>query len=150
MKPEDPVFMQSFKTDLLIHEFLHLLQVCQGIHSGSCYEAVARWYRDSRYGIPSSNGLVHADTTKDTRPDTLAINRMKYVVWHALYNYQRLCAVPQDESWKNMHYGERYRSAEKELRSSPTSGKKYSPAEAVLRTTLRQVSGAITTGRARK
>ena len=113
MKPEDPVFMHRFKTDLLIHEFLHILQVHQGIDSRLCYEAVARWYRDPRYGIPSPNGIVYADTTKDRRPDTLAINRMKYIVWHQLYNYRRLSDVPQDESWKNMQYGERYRSAEK-------------------------------------
>jgi len=113
MKPEDPVFMQRFKTDLLIHEFLHILQVHEGIDSRSCYEAVAGWYIDPRYGIPSPNGIVHADTTKDRRPDTLALNRMKYIVWHQLYNYRRLNDVPQDESWKNMQYGERYRSAEK-------------------------------------
>jgi hypothetical protein len=113
MKPEDPVFMQRFKTDLLIHEFLHILQVHQGIDSRSCYKAVVRWYLDPRYGIPSSNGVVHADTTKDRRPDTLAINRIKYIVWYELYNYRRLRDVPQDESWKNMQYGERYRSAEK-------------------------------------
>jgi hypothetical protein len=113
MKPEDPVFMQRFKTDLLIHEFLHILQVHQGIDSRSCYEAVAQWYRDPRYGIPSSNGVVHAGTTNNRRPDTLAINRMKYIVWYHLYNYRRLRDVPQDESWKNMQYGERYRSAER-------------------------------------
>jgi len=113
MKPEDPVFMHRFKTDLLIHEFLHILQVHQGIDSRSCYEAVARWYLDPRYGIPSSNGVVPADTTKDKRHDTLAINRIKYIVWYQLYNYRGLRDVPQDESWKNMQYGERYRSAEK-------------------------------------
>lgn len=112
MKPEDPVFMPRFKTDLLIHEYLHLLQVHQGIDSRSCYEAVARWYRDPRYGIPSPNGIVSADA-KDRRPDTLAINRMKYILWHDLYNYRRLSDVPQDESWKNMRYWERYQSAEK-------------------------------------
>lgn len=112
MRPEDPVFIERFKTDLLIHEFLHILQVHQGIDRRTCYEAVARWYRDPRYGIPSPNGIVSADT-KDRRPDTLAINRMKYIVWHQLYNYRRLSDVPQDESWKNMQYGERYRSAEK-------------------------------------
>jgi hypothetical protein len=112
MKPEDPVFMERFKTDLLIHEFLHILQVHQGIDSRSCYEAVAQWYRDPRYGIPSPNGIVPADR-KERRPDTLAINRMKYIIWHQLYNYRRLSDVPPDESWKNMHYGERYRSAEK-------------------------------------
>ena len=113
MKPEDPVFMQRFKTDLLIHEFLHILQVHQGIDGRLFYEAVARWYVDPRYGRPSPNGLVHADATKDRRPDTLSINRVKYIVWDELYNYRGLRDVPQDESWKNMQYGERYRSAKK-------------------------------------
>jgi hypothetical protein len=135
MKPEDPVFMHRFKTDLLIHEFLHILQVHQGIDGRLCYEAVARWYIDPRYGIPSPSGMVYADTTKDRRPDTLAINRMKYIVWHELYNYRRLSDVPQDESWKNMQYGERYRLAEKgveefayigqEILSSGSSSENY-------------------------
>ena len=113
MKPEDPVFMYRFKTNLLIHEFLHILQVHQEIDSRLCYEAFARWYRDPRYGIPSPNGIVYADMTKSRRPVTLAINRMKYILWHQLYNYRRLSGVPQDESWKDMQYGKRYRSAEK-------------------------------------
>ena len=113
MKPEDPVFMQRFKTDLLIHEFLHLLQVHQGIASRSCYEAIARWYLDPRYGIPSPNGIVPADRAKDGRPDALVTNRMKYILWHDLYNYRRVSDVPRDESWKNMQYWERYQSAEK-------------------------------------
>jgi hypothetical protein len=113
MKPEDPVFMQRFKTDLLIHEFLHILQVHRGIDGRLVYQAVARWYIDPRYGVPSPSGMVYADTTKDRRPDTLAINRMKYIVWHELYNYRGLSAVPQDESWKNMQYGKRYRLAER-------------------------------------
>ena len=113
MKPEDPVFLQRFKTDLLIHEFLHILQVHQGIDGRLFYEAVARWYVDPRYGRPSPNGLVHADATKDRRPDTLSINRVKYILWDELYNYRGLRDVPQDESWKNMQYGERYRSAKK-------------------------------------
>ncbi len=113
MKPEDPVFMPRFKTDLLIHEFLHILQVRQGIDSRLCYEAVARWYTDPQYGIPSPSGIVRADTTQGGRPDTLAVNRMKYIVWHELYNYRELSDVPQDESWKNMQYRERDRSAER-------------------------------------
>ena len=135
MKPEEPVFMHRFKTDLLIHEFLHILQVHQGIDSRLCYEAVARWYRDPRYGMPSPSGVVYADATKDRRLDTLAINRMKYIVWHELYNYRTLSDVPQDGSWKNMHYGERYRSAEKgveefayigqEILSSGSSSENY-------------------------
>jgi hypothetical protein len=100
MKPEDPVFIPRFKTDLLIHEFLHILQIHQGIDPHLCYEAVERWYRDPRYGIPSPNGVVD-DTTKDGRPDTLAINRIKYILWHELYNYRQLSEVPQDGSWKN-------------------------------------------------
>ena len=134
MKPEDPVFMHRFKTDLLIHEYLHILQAHQGIDSRSCYEAVARWYRDPRYGMPSQNGIAYAGT-KGRRPDALAINRLKYILWHELYNYRRLSGVPQDESWKNMQYGERYRSAEKgveefayigqEILSSGSSSENY-------------------------
>jgi len=113
MKPGDPVFMQRFKTDLLIHEFLHILQVHQGIAGSTCYEAARRWYLDPRYGMPSPNGTVPADTVKGRRPDTLALNRVKYTLWQALYNYRGLRDVPQDESWKKMLYVEWYRSAEK-------------------------------------
>ena len=113
MKPEDPVFMQRFKTDLLIHEFLHILQVHLGIDSPLIYETVARWYADPRYGRPSPDGIVPGDTAKNGRPPALALNRMKYIVWHELYNYRRLNDVPRDESWEHMRYGERYRSAEK-------------------------------------
>jgi hypothetical protein len=109
MKPEDPVFLYRFKTDLLIHEFLHLLQVHQGLDKGLCYEMVAQWYNDPRYGRPSPNGVVRAGR----KPETLEINRIKYIVWHELYNYRKLSNVPQDDSWKTMHYGERYRSSEK-------------------------------------
>jgi hypothetical protein len=135
MKPEDPVFMHRFKTDLLIHEFLHILQLHRGIDRRLCYEEVARWYTDPRYGVPSPKGMVRADTTKAGRPDAIALNRMKYIVWHELYNYQRLSNVPQDESWKNMHYIKRYRSAEKgveefayigqEILSSGSSSENY-------------------------
>lgn len=113
MKPGDPVFIQRFKTNLLIHEFLHILQVHQGIENRSIFEAVERWYVDPRYGAPSPNGVVRADMKKDRRPDTLAYNRTKYVVWHQLYNYRRLRDVPLDGSWKNMQYVERYQSAKR-------------------------------------
>ncbi len=112
MQPRDPVFMHRFKTDLLIHEFLHILQVHRGIEGRLCYEAVARWYIDPRYGVPSPSGTVSAGTSNGRRPDALTINRIKYIVWHELYNYRRLNDVPPDESWKNMQYGERYRLAE--------------------------------------
>ncbi len=113
MKLEDAVFMPRFKTDLLIHEFLHILQVHQGVDGRLFYKAVAKWYLDSRYGTPSPSGRVLADPSQDRAPDTVASNRVKYIVWHELYNYRKLSDVPQDESWKNMQYTERYRSAEK-------------------------------------
>lgn len=113
MKPGDPVFMQRFKTNLLIHEFLHILQVHQGIDSRSCYEAVARWYLDPRYGIPSQNNKGYGNTTISGSPLALSANRMKYIVWYDLYNYGRLSDMPQDESWKNMQYWERYRFEKK-------------------------------------
>jgi hypothetical protein len=113
MKPEDPVFIHRFKTDLLIHEFLHILQAHRRIDGSLYYEAVARWYVDPRYGRPSPNGMVHADMAKDGSPETLAINRMKYIVWHELYNERRLIDVPRDESWQDMQYWKRYRSTKK-------------------------------------
>lgn len=113
MKPDDPVFMNRFKTDLLIHELLHILQVHKGIDGRLFYEAVARWYIDPRYGMPFSGGsMVYADTMSDKRPDSLAVNRTKYILWDALYNYQKLKEFPRDDSWKNMQYGERYRLSE--------------------------------------
>jgi len=135
MKPEDPVFMHRFKTDLLIHEFLHILQAHQGIDVSLWFEAVARWYADPRYGIPNPSGLAHADKTNDGRPAPLSINRIKYILWHNLYNYRRLNDVPDDESWKNMHYGARYKTAKKgveefayigeEILSSGSSSENY-------------------------
>jgi hypothetical protein len=112
MKPDDPVFSQRFKTDLLIHEFLHILQSHLGIDSRSFYDTVAQWYRNPRYGMPSSRGIVSADA-KNGRPDELAINRIKYILWHELYNYRRVSNVLPDESWKNMQYGGRYWLSEK-------------------------------------
>jgi hypothetical protein len=135
MKPDDSVFINRFKTDLLIHEFLHILQVRKGIDGRSFYEAVARWYIDPRYGIPSPSGMVYDDTAKDKRHGSLAFNRMKYIVWHELYNYRRLSDVPQDESWKNTQYGERYELSKKgveefayigqEILSSGSSSESY-------------------------
>ena len=135
MKPEDPVFMHRFKTDLLIHEFLHILQAHQGIDVSLWYEAVARWYSDPRYGIPNPSGMAHADKANDRRPAPLSINRIKYILWHNLYNYRRLKDVPDDESWKNMRYGARYKTAKKgveefayigeEILSSGSSSENY-------------------------
>lgn len=113
LKPEEPVFSHRFKTDLLIHEFLHILQAHLRINGSSFYKAVARWYIDPRYGLPSPIGMAGADTMKDGRAETLAINRMKYIVWHELYNHQRLSELPEDESWKNMKYWARYRWSKK-------------------------------------
>lgn len=135
MKTEDPVFTPHFKTDLLIHEFLHILQVHLNLDRQACYEAVARWYLDPRYGLPSATGIIDVDTMKAGIPDALAINRMKYIVWHELYNYRKLSEVPQDGSWKKMQYGARYRLAKKgveefayigqEILSSGSSSENY-------------------------
>ncbi len=111
MKPEDPVFTHVFKKDLLIHEFLHILQIRRGVDIHSFYEALTRWYADPQYGIPSPSGMFHAGTLNGRRP--LSINRTKYILWHELYNYRRLSDMPGDGSWKNMRYGQRYRRAEK-------------------------------------
>ena len=107
----DAVFTNPFKTSLLIHEFLHLLQVHQGIDSRSCFAAVSRWYLDPRYGAPSPDRLGSGDTMKASGGRGRATNRIKYILWHNLYNPRRLLDVPQDESWREMRYWERYRYA---------------------------------------
>lgn len=111
MKPEYPVFEHRFKTELLIHEFLHILQVHQGIARNMCYEAISRWYLDPRYGVPSPNTTINAKVMTGGTSGALATNRMKYMLWHQLYNYQNLSDVAPDETWKNLQHGERYRSA---------------------------------------
>jgi hypothetical protein len=83
----------------------------------------------------SPNGMIHFAMVKGSRRDTHTINRMKYIVWHELYNYRRLNDVPKDESWKNMQYWKRYRWAEKgveefayigqEILSSGSSSESY-------------------------
>jgi hypothetical protein len=113
MKPDEAVFMPRFKTDLLIHEFLHMLQARQKIDSRLFYEAIVRWYLDPRYGIPSPIGKISLDSSQERRTDAATINRVKYILWHELYNYRNLSNVPRDDSWKIMQYRERYRSAEK-------------------------------------
>ncbi len=105
------VFANPFKTSLLIHEFLHLLQVRQGIDSGSCFAAVSRWYLDPHYGAPSPNRLGDGDKLKNSVSHGRATNRIKYILWHNLYNQRRLLDLPQDERWQDMRYWERYRYA---------------------------------------
>ena len=113
MAPDEAVFAMRFKTNLLIHEYLHILQYQLAIDNRSCYEAISSWYLDPRYGRPDPQGVVRLATNRGTRSETLANNRMKYVLWHQLYNYQGLDKVPQDMSWKNMQYLDRYRSAKR-------------------------------------
>ena len=113
MRPDDPVFMHRFKTDLLIHEFLHILQVHRGIDAHRIHDVVTGWYLDPRFGKPSPDGMNRAETRTGRQPEAIAGNRTKYVLWQALYNSSMLSDVPSDESWKRMQYSERYRSAEK-------------------------------------
>jgi len=98
---------------LLIHEFLHVLQVRKGVESAVFYAAVARWYRDPDYGMPSPDGLDPDAVTRPGMQGALAINRMKYILWFQLYNSRKLSKVPGNQGWKDMNYVERYQSSEK-------------------------------------
>lgn len=113
MRPEEPVFADRFKTNLLIHEYLHLLQFHLGIDRRASYEAISRWYLDPRYGLPDPDGVVRGTPGQARSPVGLATNRLKYVLWHQLYNHQRLPKVPGDGSWRNLRYGARYRWAKR-------------------------------------
>lgn len=78
----EPYFSDSFKKNLLRHEFLHMIEAHQEIKVILFHEKFENWYLDEEYGKPYP-----------------AFNRTKYILWHNLYS---------SEDWTNMAYNERY------------------------------------------
>jgi hypothetical protein len=102
-KPEDPVFSDSFKLDLLTHEFLHMVEDHLGLDVGKLYQAVKSWYQDELYGRPSVAG-VHGGKFTGT-------NRAKYALWHQLYGQPGNLEDATDNVWKAMKYNDRYKNS---------------------------------------
>lgn len=69
---DEPVFPDSFKERLLIHEFLHFLEAERGIDLEQFYADVQEWYHDPTSGSPVYDG---GDC-----------NYIKYSLWHSLYS----------------------------------------------------------------
>ncbi|MBL7685061.1 MAG: hypothetical protein JNK65_03380 [Deltaproteobacteria bacterium] len=72
MNPNDPVFSDSFKTNLLIHEMLHQIEAESGLDINSFNAAVDAWYRNSTSGDPNN---------------TSSGNYTKYILWWNLYGH---------------------------------------------------------------
>jgi len=54
-----PAFPNSFKLNLLVHEYLHYLEPKLGLDVGEFYEVVADWYHDPSWGSFESNQAKH-------------------------------------------------------------------------------------------
>jgi hypothetical protein len=105
MKSDDPCFRDNFKSDLLIHEFLHLIQDIRIPDMELFYKEVKKWYKDESSGIPSPSG-IYAGKNDGT-------SRLKYTLWWNLYREPDDPEEPKNDNWKNMSYCDGYRNARK-------------------------------------
>lgn len=70
----DPVFPNEFKTRLLVHEYLHILQAESDIDITSFCAEVLVWYVDLAWGEPTPDGYF---------PQA---NYVKYTLWWNIYS----------------------------------------------------------------
>ena len=54
-------FSSEFRRDLLVHEYLHILQAESGLDLGRFYQQVQEWYHNRAYGasVPSGNYIKY-------------------------------------------------------------------------------------------
>jgi hypothetical protein len=105
MGPNDPCFSDDFKLDLLIHEFLHLIQDTHIQDMELFYKEVKKWYKDESKGIPSPSG-IYAGKNDGT-------SRLKYTLWWNLYREPDDPEEPKNDNWKNMSYNDGYKNSQK-------------------------------------
>jgi hypothetical protein len=95
---DDPVFTKAFQEQLLIHEFLHVVQGQAGLDNEGFFNSVESWYRDDSYGRPLA------------APGS-GCNWVKYNLWWNLYGKPGDPAEPADRQWKAMEYCDAYRDS---------------------------------------
>jgi hypothetical protein len=100
MSPDQPVFSEDFRMQLLAHEFLHIAQAHLQIDTDLLFSRVAQWYTDEAYGRPTPGGCCI-----DSRIEP---NWTKYVLWWNLYGHPGNPDEITDSEWKKMEYCERY------------------------------------------
>lgn len=98
MTPDQLVFPEHFRMQLLVHELLHVSMWRKRIEAGAFYRHVAEWYADDAFGrpTPSSGSQVRS-------------NPAKYALWWYLYGRPGDPGNMTDTGWKRMDYCERYR-----------------------------------------
>ncbi len=96
LKPEDPVFSDDFKINLLVHEYMHLIQDHLRLDPPSFFQQVERWYRDKKFGRPGPEGIYLGRKSGS--------NRMKYLLWWNLYGKAGNPADEHDVGWQRMNY----------------------------------------------
>ena len=73
VSPYFPAFSDKFKTELLTHEYLHILQAeDKSINIQEFHETVQLWFNDFSQGLPTPSG-----------------NYTKYYLWFDLYKSER-------------------------------------------------------------
>lgn len=97
LRPDEPVFDEEFRRELLTHELMHIAQAHLKKDAPAFLADVATWYRDDSAGrpAPAGEGAVEA-------------NRTKYILWWNVYGQPGAPANPQDRAWQQMDYCERY------------------------------------------
>jgi len=103
MRPEDPVFSDDFKLDLLTHEFFHMIEDNLRLNVGNFFQEVKEWYQNEDSGVPSSDGIYYGKFN--------GTNRIKYLLWHNLYKQQDDSEDATNSKWKEMTYNNRYKNS---------------------------------------
>ncbi len=96
--PDDPVFSEDFRRELLVHELMHIAQAHLQRDPEVFLARVTVWYRDESAGrpVPESDFAIEA-------------NRTKYILWWNLFGQAGAPTNPVDCAWQQMDYCARYR-----------------------------------------
>lgn len=100
MDPEAPVFGDGFKLELLVHEFLHMVQDHLALDIGRLYSFVQEWYPDDSYGRPVEPPIAHGGGW--------SLNQVKRALWWNLYGQRGTPGEYADDEWRRTRYVERY------------------------------------------
>lgn len=87
--PDTPVFSDIFKRELLIHEYLHMIQVDEQLDLLTFIESFEQWYGDTSFGTPEPQS-----------------NRLKYLLWWNLFRKEG--ETTPGPHWQEMEYQGQY------------------------------------------
>ncbi len=102
LQPDQPVFSEEFRLELLSHELMHIAQAHLQLSPSEFFSEVEQWYRDESYGRPTQPALG----------DEVQGNRSKYMLSWYLYCQAGEPDQSCDCGWRCMDYNERYKHAQ--------------------------------------